>query len=268
MPRSFGVLHDLPPEPDLLVDGHFFDNLDVAQVERLSLGAAVHVEAEVHSALFLPPDVIERHVGKFRHFDDGRERVEVPQREHVVALAHHFIEVLVPEVHAPHLGNVVLRRVAVVGVAGCAPVRRDVELDAAGLDVGRMRALLHPDQRAQADRLSHIQATVHGAVGVAADYADLAIGPVNLVALGLQARRVDGELHLQRRRTVLGRCSRLLDFRGGKGNLRDFPIAAQRHFHGRDGRRRGRQTQAASRDEDGDCSDHPMGQTVAREHDG
>src|SRR6185312_15170819 len=61
-----GVLHDLAPEADLLVDGHLPDDLDVPQPERLRHLAAVHAEPIIHAPLFLTPVGDQSHVGKFR----------------------------------------------------------------------------------------------------------------------------------------------------------------------------------------------------------
>ncbi len=82
----------------------------------------------------------------------------------------HVVEHRGPEVHAPHLRDVGLRRAGVVRVARRTCVERDVELDAASGDVGIDLAILHAAQVASdPDRLGQVEAAIHGSGRVGAD---------------------------------------------------------------------------------------------------
>ena len=64
-----------------------------------------------------------------------REWMEAPQREYVVAIASHRIEVVDPEVALPYFRNVCLSSVGAVGVTGGSQIERNVELDPAPRDM-------------------------------------------------------------------------------------------------------------------------------------
>ena len=181
-----GVLHDLAPEPDLVLDRHRPNGLEVGESLR-----AHHVIAAVRIGFVQADrgalDVGERHVGILGHFHHRREGVEAPQREHVVAVARHLVEELAPEVERPHLGDVGLRRVGVVRVARRAGVERGVELDAALLDAGRMIGVAETGQRPQPQGFGDVEAAVHGAGGVGGEDRDrvapAARQPANAIGL-------------------------------------------------------------------------------------
>ena len=78
----------------------------------------------------------ERHLRVLGDLHQRRKRTQAPQRQHVETVPRHFVQKLAPEIKAPHLRDVVLRRIRRVAVTGRAQVERDVELDAATGDVG------------------------------------------------------------------------------------------------------------------------------------
>ena len=82
----------------------------------------------------------------------------------------HFVEEVAPEIEAPHLGDVLLRRVAGIGIARRAHVERDVELDAALRDVRRVVGIAQAVQRIEADGFGQVESAVHGAGGVAGQH--------------------------------------------------------------------------------------------------
>src|ERR1035438_2629919 len=76
---------------NLVVDGQVLDDGNLAELERLRHDLGVHVELQVEG-FGISPHVVERDVGIFGHFDDGRERMQVPEGERVEALPRHLVK--------------------------------------------------------------------------------------------------------------------------------------------------------------------------------
>jgi hypothetical protein len=155
MPRSCA-------EADLVRDRHALQSLDAAQHFWPRHVRAVEGERVVEfqsGALH----VVQRNIGILGDFDQGRERVQVPQGEHIVAVARQFIEEGVPEIEAPHFRDVLLSCVAGIRVARGAYVERDVELDAALGDVGHVVGIAQRVQRIEPCGFGEVQPAVHGA---------------------------------------------------------------------------------------------------------
>ncbi len=166
-----GVLHDPAPELDLLVHGHALHHLVVGEHFRADHVAAGEAEGVIELGAGAP-DVVQGDLGKLRHLHQRRKGMEAPKREHVVAVARHRIEERGPELALPHLGDVRLRGVGAVGVAGRAEIERDVELDAAPRDVGFLVGILQRVERAGANRLGDVQPAIHRASGIGPAHRD------------------------------------------------------------------------------------------------
>ncbi len=162
-----GVLHHVLPEFHFFFDGHFFEGFEMFElcgadhvVTRESVGG-VEGKRGAH-------DVGKGDVGILGDFNHGGEWVKVPKGEGIEALSGHFIEEFVPEIEAPHFGDVLLCGIAGVGVAGGAGVERDVEFDSALGDVGGVIGILEGGKGVEADGFGKIEGAVHGAGGIRA----------------------------------------------------------------------------------------------------
>ncbi len=137
-------------------------------------------------------------------------------------MARQFVEEGAPEIEAPHLGNILLRGVARIGIARGAHIQRDVELDAAPRDVGRVVGIAQRVQRIQADGFGEVEAAVHGARGVRGQHDVGAPGGLLFDADGVGLRHVG----FRRRNAELRGNSHALGARdkhepGGRGIARE-----------------------------------------------
>jgi len=119
-------------------------------------------------------DIGEGDVGVFGDADEGWERVEVPERDEIVAIAGEAVDVVAPEGHVPDGGDVLLGGFAGVGVAGGAGVEGEVEFDAAGGEVRRLVGVGERVESAGADDFGGLEGAIHEAGGVVAEDVDLA----------------------------------------------------------------------------------------------
>ena len=129
----FGILKHLLPKRDLLIDRHLLDNAQMGWV----LDAFVpppHVRLGIDDAR-VDRDVIQSHVLIAGNLDHRRIRMQVPQREQVVAISGHIVQVVLPEVELPHGHDIRLRGIAGIVIARRPRVQRDIELDASVFDV-------------------------------------------------------------------------------------------------------------------------------------
>ena len=129
-------------------------------------------------------------------------------------MSRHGVEVADPEIAFPHLGDIRLRRVRGVRVAWRAQIERDVELDAALLDVRLVLRAFERLECANANSLSDFEAAIHGSGLIRADDLDLVAVAFDAVALRRGVRLLfDGERDI--RGDALGR-SLALDFIGSE----------------------------------------------------
>src|ERR1051326_7785532 len=96
--------------------------------------------------------------------------MQIPQRERVEALPCHLVKEFTPEIHAPHFCNIRLRRIAAIGIGRSPAVERNIELDSALRDVWRMVGIAGLADHALADGFGEIEAAVHSAVSVSAQW--------------------------------------------------------------------------------------------------
>ena len=178
-----GHLQYLAPEGDLLLDRHPFYHLGVPEEFRLEhvLTAVRKVLVEHRAAA--PEHVRQGDIRILGNLDDAGERIQTPQREHVEPIARHLVEELAPKLAAPHFGDIRLGRVAVVRVTRGAQVERDIELDAALRDVRLVLAGFQSRERAQPDRLGHVQPAVEQPRAIRAHHAHRAAIAFDTVAL-------------------------------------------------------------------------------------
>jgi hypothetical protein len=125
------VLHDPAPEGDLLLDGHLLQRREFPRL-------IIHVQAREggipHRSGF-PLHIRECHVGILRHAHHRGERMQTPERKQIHAMPRHVIEHPGPEVGFPHIRDVGLRGIRIIRVTRRTGVQRDVELDAALLQI-------------------------------------------------------------------------------------------------------------------------------------
>ena len=94
--------------------------------------------------------------------------MQIPERKHVESVSRHFVAKFVPEIHAPHLGNIRLRRIAAVGIGWGPAVKRDIEFDSALRDVRRVVGIPGLRDRPEANGVGDIEAPVHCAYRIRA----------------------------------------------------------------------------------------------------
>ena len=115
--------------------------------------------------------------------------MQVPERERVEALPRHLVKQFVPEIHAPHFGNIRLRRIAAIGIGGGSAVERNVEFDSSLRDVRRVVGIAGLADRVEADGFRDIEAAVHCAIGVGAQDGDGDPAALFRAADGVRLRR-------------------------------------------------------------------------------
>ena len=85
-------------------------------------------------------------------------------------MTRHFVNEFAPKIERPHFGNVRLGRIGIIGIARCADVQWNIELDTALGDVWRMYGVNHLFQALQPYSLGNVQTAIHGTIGVSANH--------------------------------------------------------------------------------------------------
>ena len=159
------VLHHLPPVGDLLLDAHDLDDLETAHDLR-------GVEAPAAELVALsrdgggPLDIVQGDVRILRHLHQGREGVQVPEGDEVVAVPSEVVDVLLPELQLPHHRHVDLRGLPGIRVGRGADVEGEVELGAPHGHVGVLVGVAHAVPTGEGQLLRELEAAVEQPRGI------------------------------------------------------------------------------------------------------
>ena len=102
----FGIIEDLLPERDLVVQGNLLHDLGIGWIEDVQL-IPVAV-AFLINGLFQNMHIVVVRLGILGQLDDARIGMGCPECQDVIAVADHGIEELLPELPLPHYGDVLM----------------------------------------------------------------------------------------------------------------------------------------------------------------